>query len=72
VADDGIGIPAEAREKIFDRFYRVHRENEVTSGTGLGLFIVHEMVKLHGGRLEVESEPGKGSVFRVFVPAETE
>lgn len=72
VADDGIGIPTEARDKIFDRFYRVHRENEVTSGTGLGLFIVHEMVKLHGGRLEVESEPGKGSVFRVFVPAETE
>lgn len=72
VADNGVGIPQEAREKIFDRFYRVHRENEVVSGTGLGLFIVHEMVKLHGGRIEVESEPGNGSVFRVYVPTDTE
>jgi len=41
----------------------------VVPGTGLGLFIVREMVGLHRGRLAVESEPGKGSVFRVFLPA---
>lgn len=69
VADNGIGIPAEGRDRIFDRFYRVHRDNEVVSGMGLGLFIVLKMVKLHGGRLEVESQPGKGSIFRVFLPA---
>lgn len=69
VADNGVGIPEESRDKIFDRFYRVHREGEVVPGTGLGLFIVREMVGLHRGRLAVESEPGKGSVFRVFLPA---
>lgn len=71
VADSGVGIPKDMLEKVFDRFYRVHREGEVVPGTGLGLFIVHEMVRLHGGRLEVESEPGRGSVFRVCVPAGT-
>ncbi|HQH69164.1 MAG TPA: ATP-binding protein, partial [Candidatus Hydrogenedentes bacterium] len=69
VADNGVGIPEESRDKVFDRFYRVHREGEVVPGTGLGLFIVREMVGLHRGRLAVESEPGKGSVFRVFLPA---
>ncbi len=69
VADNGVGIPKEAQGRIFDRFYRVHREGEVVSGTGLGLFIVREMVRLHDGRVEVESEPGQGSTFRVYVPA---
>lgn len=69
VADNGVGIPSEMHAKIFDRFYRVHREGEVVPGTGLGLFIVQEMVRLHEGRVEVQSEPGHGSRFRVFVPA---
>lgn len=69
VTDNGVGIPREAQTKIFDRFYRVHREGEVVPGTGLGLFIVQEMARLHDGRVEVQSEPGRGSRFRVFVPA---
>ncbi len=68
VSDTGMGIPRGDLERIFDRFYRVHREGELAEGTGLGLFIVNEMVKLHGGWVDVTSKVGKGSTFTVCLP----
>ena len=69
VKDNGIGIPPEDREHIFDRFYRVDKaRSRETGGTGLGLSIVRQQVNMHGGTISVESEPGKGSVFSVLLP----
>jgi signal transduction histidine kinase len=68
VSDTGIGIPKESLGKIFDRFYRVHRTGSRVQGTGLGLTIVKEIVAMHGGRIEVESEEGRGSKFTVVLP----
>jgi two-component system phosphate regulon sensor histidine kinase PhoR len=73
VRDNGIGMPAKALKKIFDPFYRV--DNGLRSkapGAGLGLAIVRHMVKLHGGEILVESEPGRGSLFTVRLPAAPE
>ena len=67
VADNGCGIPVEALPQIFDPFFTT---KEVGDGTGLGLSITHGMVQDHGGRLEVESEPGHGTRFRVFLTVE--
>jgi two-component system phosphate regulon sensor histidine kinase PhoR len=68
VADTGIGIPKAEQQRIFERFYRVRRPGHTEPGTGLGLFIVREMVTLHGGHIEVDSAEGGGSVFSVFLP----
>jgi two-component system phosphate regulon sensor histidine kinase PhoR len=68
VRDTGMGIPAEALPRIFDRFYRVNRPGKEIKGTGLGLAIVKRIVGAHGGRIEVESETGVGTVFAVFLP----
>ena len=68
VRDTGIGIPKEALPKIFERFYQVNPSGAHGQGTGLGLSIVHKVVLMHGGRIEVESELGKGSTFSVFLP----
>ena len=69
VADDGPGIPAEAKERIFERFYRVDRaRSRETGGTGLGLSIVKHIVQSHGGKVWVESEPGKGARFFFTLP----
>ncbi len=72
VEDTGTGIPAGEMDRIFDRFYRVDATRNVTVGSGLGLSIVRSIVEAHGGRVEVESEPGKGSVFTVCLPLNTE
>jgi two-component system phosphate regulon sensor histidine kinase PhoR len=69
VEDQGIGIPPEKLEKIFDRFYRVDAtDRRATGGTGLGLALVREIVQAHGGRVWVESTEGKGSKFSFSLP----
>lgn len=72
VEDNGVGIPADELPKIFERFYQVDksRSRAVSSrGNGLGLSICQAIVQRHGGRIEVSSELGRGSSFRVYLPA---
>jgi two-component system phosphate regulon sensor histidine kinase PhoR len=70
VSDHGPGIPRAEREKIFQRFYQIDRSRSKTRpGTGLGLSIVKHLVQLHEGTVEIESEIGRGSLFRVRLPA---
>ena len=69
VHDTGIGIAKEHLPLIFDQFYRVDRkEDQKTKGTGLGLSIAKKIVEAHGGTIQVESEPGVGSTFTVWLP----
>ncbi len=68
VSDTGMGIPKDDLNKIFGRFYRVHRPGKQIQGTGLGLAIVKEIVIRHDGRIDVESELEKGSTFTVYLP----
>jgi PAS domain S-box-containing protein len=69
VADQGIGIPAEEQGRIFDRFHRVDSGlRRSTEGTGLGLYLVKAIVEAHGGRVWVESAPGRGSIFMFTLP----
>jgi two-component system phosphate regulon sensor histidine kinase PhoR len=69
VQDDGPGIPEEARERVFERFYRVDRaRSRETGGTGLGLSIVKHIVQAHGGEVWVNSELGKGTTFFFTLP----
>ncbi len=70
VRDSGIGIPAEEQEKVFDRFYRVDRSrSRAEGGSGLGLSIVTKIAAEHGGRIDLQSEPGVGSRFVLTLPA---
>jgi heavy metal sensor kinase len=72
VADNGIGIPAEALSKVFDRFYRVDdARTRDCGGAGLGLSIVKSICAAHNGRVEVFSKPGQGSTFHVELPLTT-
>ncbi|HEX6428580.1 MAG TPA: hybrid sensor histidine kinase/response regulator transcription factor, partial [Niastella sp.] len=69
VTDTGIGIPKEEQDKIFERFIQNHSAAAVLNqGTGIGLSITKEFVKMHGGTIAVESEPGKGCVFTILMP----
>jgi signal transduction histidine kinase len=69
VSDKGIGIPKKEIPKIFDRFYQSeNHEISEAKGSGLGLTLVKHVVEAHGGTIEVESEVGKGSIFRVRLP----
>ena len=70
VVDDGIGIPLDEQDKIFESFYRASNAYETeTSGSGLGLNIARSLVELHGGEIRLESAPGKGTAFHVTFPA---
>jgi signal transduction histidine kinase len=69
VTDNGIGIPLEYQEKIFNMFQRLHSEEEYP-GTGIGLAAVRKSVELLGGSVWVESKPGDGSTFFVRLPKE--
>ncbi len=70
VEDDGVGIPAEALPRIFEPYVRIaHPETATAPGLGLGLSLVRALAHAHGGLVEVESLPGKGSRFRVLLPA---
>ena len=68
VADQGIGIPRASVGRVFERFYKVDRARVRGGGTGLGLSIARHVVEQHGGRIWVESEEGKGSVFSFALP----
>jgi heavy metal sensor kinase len=69
VVDTGIGIASEDLPHIFDRFFRADKARaRAEGGTGLGLAIARWCAEAHGGRIEVDSHPGKGSVFRVWLP----
>lgn len=69
VADTGIGMTPDVQARIFDKFYRAREARDIEAqGLGLGLALVRDFVNAHGGRVEVESESGRGSTFRVFLP----
>ena len=72
VRDTGVGIPSKELSRLFDRFHRIENTRSRThEGSGIGLALVHELVKLHGGAVRVESEPGEGSTFIVSLPLGT-
>jgi PAS domain S-box-containing protein len=66
VEDEGEGMDAETLARIFEPFYTTKRRGQ---GTGLGLYMVHTTVQSHGGAVDVESAPGRGTAFRIFLPA---
>lgn len=69
IRDDGPGIPPQALDRVFERFYRVDRaRSREQGGTGLGLSIVKHIIHSHGGTVRVESEPGLGTIFSVTLP----
>lgn len=72
VSDTGVGIPETDRDRVFDRFYRVHRPGSAHPGTGLGLFITREIVTLHGGDIALESQVDAGTRFTVRLPQRTQ
>ena len=69
VQDTGVGISEEHLPHIFDPFFTT---KEVGRGTGLGLSVSHGIIKKHGGRITVDSSPGKGSTFTVVIPTKEE
>lgn len=69
VTDRGIGIPEQAKDHVFDRFYRVHSaQTQTYPGLGLGLYISSEIIRRHGGKIAVESREGEGATFRFSIP----
>ena len=68
IDDTGPGVPTGDREKIFQPFYRVRQGHRIVEGMGLGLSIARDIVAAHGGTIELETIPGKGSQFRLQIP----
>ena len=72
VEDDGVGIAGNDLSRIFEKYVRVPDPATTTvRGLGLGLALVRALVEAHGGAIEVESKPGKGSKFRIFLPGQS-
>ncbi len=71
IADEGIGIPPDCQQKIFGMFQRLHRHDEY-EGVGIGLAVCQRIVEYYGGRVSVQSDPGKGSTFTVTLPEKWE
>jgi two-component system phosphate regulon sensor histidine kinase PhoR len=70
IEDEGEGIPREAIPRLTERFYRVDaKRSRDKGGTGLGLAIVKHILNRHSGRLEIDSVPGRGSIFTAYLPA---
>ncbi len=69
VTDEGPGVAETERARLFDRVYQTRRARRHPDGLGLGLFIARGLVEAHGGRIAVESPPGRGATFRVWLPA---
>jgi signal transduction histidine kinase len=69
IKDNGIGIPTHEKNKVFDKFYRVGSEDtRSTKGTGLGLYIVNQIIKAHNGSIQVMDNEPKGTVFKIIFP----
>jgi two-component system phosphate regulon sensor histidine kinase PhoR len=68
VADWGVGVPAQYRSRIFERFFRVPRADDAAGGVGLGLSLVADIMRAHGGRAEVHDNVPRGSVFSLILP----
>jgi signal transduction histidine kinase len=68
VADNGPGIASEEQQRVFEAFYRSERDRRFPQGLGLGLTIARDLVLAHGGRLELDSQPGRGSRFTLYLP----
>jgi len=68
ISDNGPGIPADARDRVFEKYFRLDRD--ASQGTGLGLAIVKAVAEAHGGKVELESEVGVGSTFSIMLPTE--
>ena len=73
ISDTGIGIPKEEQKRVFSKFFRASNAIRLeTEGTGLGLFIVRNIIKRHGGEISFVSEEGKGTIFTVLLPLKRE
>jgi len=68
IQDTGVGIPDESVPHLFEKFYRVREHETRASGTGLGLSICKQIIHGHGGRIEVKSKIGVGTIFSIFLP----
>ncbi len=73
VKDHGLGIPTAAQARLFEKFYRVDSPQlHNVAGTGIGLYLVRQVIEGHGGRVDVDSHPGEGSAFEIALPAVAE
>ncbi|WP_321424306.1 two-component regulator propeller domain-containing protein [uncultured Bacteroides sp.] len=72
IQDNGVGIPEEHHEKVFDVFYQVSEKQSKIQGSGLGLALTKELVLLHGGKINLISETGKGACFQIVIPSKQE
>jgi signal transduction histidine kinase len=73
VKDHGVGIPAPAQTRLFEKFYRVESPDlQNVAGTGIGLYLVRQVIEGHGGQVDVDSQPGEGSAFEIALPAVNE
>jgi signal transduction histidine kinase len=73
VKDHGVGIPAPAQTRLFEKFYRVESPDlQNVAGTGIGLYLVRQVIEGHGGQVDVNSQPGEGSAFEIALPAVNE